>query len=126
MILNTRYNSILFMASGGGEKMLYIMYFNLKDDVSEEEFVKKSKEFGGYIQGKVEGFGSGKLYRHHIIGTNQARTYQMHIEFKDFGTWDRFLAFHEKDAELARLLQEWQNLIDMNTHYDEHVREIPL
>ena len=104
---------------------LYIMYFNLKDDVSEEEFVKKSKEFLGYLQGKVEGLGSGKLYRHHAIGTNP-RAYQMHIEFKDFGTWDRFLALNEKDAKSARLYQEWQNLVDMKTHYDEFVREIPL
>jgi len=101
------------------------MYFNLKDGVSEEEFVKKSKEFLGYYQGKVEGFGPWKLYRHHAIGTNP-RTYQMHTDFKDFGTWDRFMALNEKDAKAARLLQEWQNLIDMKTHYDEFVREIPL
>ena len=107
--------------------MLYIMYFNLKDGVSEEEFVKKSKEFSDYFKGKVEGLGSGKLYRHHVVGTNQVRTYQMHMEVKDFGTWDRFLAFIEKDAKGARLLQEnWWKLIDMNTHFDEFVREIPL
>jgi hypothetical protein len=50
----------------------------------------------------------------------------MHTEFKDFGTWDRFLALNEKNAKAARLLQEWHNLIDMKTHYDEFVREIPL
>jgi len=103
-----------------------IMYFNLKDGVSEEEFVKKAKEFLGYHQAKVEGLGVGKLYRHHVIGTNP-RTYQIHIGFKDFSTWDRFVALNEKDAKSARLLQEnWYNLIDMKTHYDELVREIPL
>jgi len=106
--------------------MLMIMCFNLKDGVSEEEFVKKAKEWLSYIEGKVEGVGSWKFYRHHLFGAN-LRTYQMHLEIKDFGTWDRFLAFIEKDAKAARLLQEnWWNLIDMNTHFDEFVREIPL
>ena len=104
--------------------MLYIMCFNLKNGVSEEEFVNKSKEFSGYFKGKVEGFGSGKLYRHHQ-GANP-RYYQMHTEMKDFGTWDRFLAFIEKDAKGARLVQEWRKLVDLNTHFDVFVREIPL
>jgi len=104
---------------------LYIMYFNLKDDVSEEEFVKKAKEWVSFVKGKVEGLGSMKLFRHHAFGANR-RTYQMHTEFKDFGTWDRFLAFEEKDAKATRLLHEWQNLVDINTHYDEFAREIPL
>ena len=102
---------------------LYIMYFNLKDGVSEEEFVKKTKEWISYLKGKVEGLGSMKLFHHHGFGANR-RTYQMHTEFKDFGTWDRFLAFEEKDAKALRLMHEWQNLVDMNTHYDEFVREI--
>ena len=106
--------------------MLMIMCFNMKDGVSEEEFVKKAKEWLNYIKGKVEGVGSWKFYRHHLFGAN-LRTYQMHLEIEDFGTWDRFLAFIEKDAKAARLLQEnWWNLIDMNTHFDEFVREIPL
>ena len=104
---------------------LYIMCFNLKDSESEEEFVKKTREWVIYIKGKVEGMESMKLFRHHAFGANQ-RTYQTHTEFKDFGTWDRFLAFHEKDVKAGRLLHEWQNLVDMNTHYDEFVREIPL
>jgi len=106
-------------------QILYIMCFNLKNGVSEEEFVNKSKEWTGYLEGKVEGLGSAKLYRHHYIGAN-LRTYQTHLEFRDFGTWDRFLAIIKKDAKAARLLQEWQKLIDMNTHFDEFVREIPL
>ena len=66
---------------------LYICYFNLKDGVSEEEFYKKSKEILGHIEGKVEGLGSGKLYRHHhVVGGANPRMYQMHIEFRDFGT----------------------------------------
>jgi hypothetical protein len=105
--------------------MLYIMCFNLKDGVSEEEFVSKLKESFSYHEGKVEGFGSAKLYRHHLHGANP-RTYQMHVEVKDFGTWDRWLAFHKKDVEGARLFQEWQKLVDMNTHFDEFVREIPV
>ena len=104
---------------------LLITYFNLKDGVNEEEFVKKAKEFLGYIQGKVEGLGSVKLYQHYLIGANP-RTYQMHVEFKDFGMWDRYVASFEKDTEVARLRREWINLIDMKTNYDETVREIPL
>ena len=46
--------------------------------------------------------------------------------FEDFGRWDKFTALLEKDAECARLLEEYQNLFDFNTHYDEFVREIPL
>lgn len=64
---------------------LYIMYVNLKDGVIEEEFVKKLKESFDYNTGKVEGFGLGKLYRHHFFGTNP-RTYQIHVEFKDLST----------------------------------------
>ena len=106
---------------------LYIMYFNLKDSVSEEEFVEKSKEWLSYVEGKVEGarIGSTKLYRHHFFGANR-RVYQMHLEFEDFSAWDRFTALVEKDAKAATLLKEWQNLFDFNTHYDEFVREIPL
>jgi len=101
------------------------MYFNLKNGVSEEEFVNKLKEFSDYLKGKVAGLGSGKFYRHHYFGANP-RTYQMHIELKDFGTWDRYFAFIEKDAKGTRLFQEWHKLIDMKTHFDEFVREIPL
>jgi len=104
---------------------LYIMYFNLKEGVSEEEFVDKSKEWLDYVEAKFEDRGSTKLYRHHFFGANR-RVYQMHFEFEDFGTWDRFTALLEKDAKSARLLQEWQDLFDFKTHYDEFVREIPL
>ena len=104
---------------------LYVMYFNLKDDVSEEEFVKKTKEWLSSIKGKVKGVGSMKLFRHHAFGANQ-RTYQMHSEFQDFSAWDRFLAFEEMDEKAVKLVHEWQDLIDMNTHYDEFIREIPL
>jgi hypothetical protein len=105
---------------------LMIMYFNLKEGVSEEEFVKKAKEFINYHQAKVDGFGAARLYRHHAVGANP-RTYQIHMEFKNFGTWDRFVALNEKDAKAAKLTQEnGYNLIDMKTHYDELVREIPL
>jgi len=100
------------------------MCFNLKNGVSEEEFVKKTKEWGDYGEGKVEGFGSGKLYRHHN-GANPG-IYQMHVEMKDYGTWDRFLAFLGKDAKGGRLFREWHKLLDLNTHFDEFVIEIPL
>ena len=50
---------------------LYIMYFNLKDSKSEEEFVKKAKEWVNYIKDKIEGLGSMKLFRHHAFGANQ-------------------------------------------------------
>jgi hypothetical protein len=103
--------------------MIFIWYFNLKNGVSEEEFVNKSKELFAYLEGKVEGLGSGKFYRHHYFGANP-RTYQMHWEMRDFGTWDRFLVFIEKDAKGARLFQEWRKLVDMDTHYDEFVRQI--
>jgi hypothetical protein len=106
---------------------LYIMHFNLKDGVSEEEFAKKLKKWLSYVEGKIEGAdtGSAKLYRHHFFGANR-RVYQMHLKFKDFGTWDRLTALLEKDAKAAKLLEEWQDLFDYNTHYDEFVREIPL
>jgi hypothetical protein len=64
---------------------LYIMYFNLKEGVSEEEFVDKSKEWLNYVEAKFEDHASTKLYRHHFFGANP-RVYQMHFEFKDFGT----------------------------------------
>ena len=104
--------------------MLYIVYFNLKNGVSKEEFVDKLKELSDYVEGKVEGVGSGKLYRHDN-GANP-RYYQLHMEMKDYGTWDRFLAFLKKDAKGARLFQEYHKLMDLNTHFDEFVREIPL
>ena len=106
---------------------LYIMYFNLKDGVVEEEFVKRSKEWLSYIEGKVEGARaeSTKLYRHHFFGAHP-RTYQMHFEFEDFGAWDGFLAFLEKDKKGSTLMAEWHSLMDYKTHYDEFVREIPL
>jgi len=50
----------------------------------------------------------------------------MHVEFQDFGMWDRYVSLFEKDAEVARLRREWLNLMDMKTNYDETVREIPL
>jgi hypothetical protein len=103
---------------------LYIMYLNLKDGVSEDEFVKKLKASFDYNTGKVEGFGLGKLYRHHLFGANP-RTYQIHVEFKDLGTWDRFMALIEKDAQAERLFHEWQSLVEMKTHYDEFIRELP-
>jgi hypothetical protein len=102
------------------------MWFNLKDGVSEEEFVNRAKDLSGYLEGKIDGLGTMRLYRHHLFGAN-VRTYRMHSEVKDFGTWDRFLAFIEKDRKGARLMQEnWWKLIDMDTHFDEFVREIPL
>jgi len=101
---------------------LWIMCFNLKDGASEEELVKLLKE---YSDMKIEGFGSSKLYCHHLVGANR-RTYQLHMEFKDFAAWDKLLAYVAKDAKGTRFYQKWRNLIDMKTHYDEFVREIPL
>jgi hypothetical protein len=93
---------------------LYIVYFNLKEGVSEEEFVQKYQAILDYINGKIEGIRSPKVYRHHLIGAHP-RTYQIHQEFDDFATWDRFLAFLAKDAKANKLFQEWNNLIDLNT-----------
>jgi len=101
------------------------MYFNLKDSENKKEFVKKTRDWVRYIKGKVEGLGPMKLYRHHAFGANQ-RTYQMHVEFRDFSTWDRFFILHDKDVKAGRFMRDWQGLIDMNTHYDEFIREIPL
>jgi hypothetical protein len=50
----------------------------------------------------------------------------MHTEVKDFGALDALVAFCKKDSKAAKMLQEWQGLIDMNTHFDEFVREVPL
>ena len=102
-----------------------IMYFNLRNGVSDEEFISNAKEFLGYLEGKIEGLGSSKLYRHHGFGANPRR-YQLHMETQEFGTWDRFSALIEKDAKAARLYQEWQRVVDMDTHYDEFVSEVPL
>lgn len=102
-----------------------IMYFNLRNGVSEEEFVNEAKEFLSYLEGKIEGLGSTKLYQHYMIGANP-RKYQMRMEMRDFGTWDRFAAFIKKDTKGAKFYQEWQKLVDMDTHYDEFVSEIPL
>ena len=49
----------------------------------------------------------------------------MHMKMRDFATWDRWLTFIKKDAKGAKLYKEWQNLVNMNTHYDEFVSEIP-
>jgi len=102
-----------------------IMYFNLRSGVDEEEFINKAKEFFDYNKGKIEGFESAKLYRHYMIGANPRR-FQMHAELRDVGTWDRFAVYIKKDAKAARLYREWQRLVDMDTHYDEFVSEIPL
>jgi hypothetical protein len=48
------------------------------------------------------------------------------MEMRDFGTWDRFAALMKKDAKAARFYQEWQKLVNLDTHYDEFVSEIPL
>ena len=76
----------------------YIMYFNPRDGVSEWELGKKSKELYDHRRGKVDGLGSWKLYRHYQVGANP-RTYQMRIEFKEFSTWDGFVALNEKDTK---------------------------
>ena len=103
----------------------FIMYFNLKDSASEDQFVKKLRIYLDYLQDKVEGLGPSKLYKHYAFGTNP-RTYQMHTDFKHFHTWDQYLTLNKNDPKFAKLSQEWHNLIDMKTHYDEFVREIPL
>ena len=102
-----------------------IMYFNLRNGVGEEEFVINAKEFLSYLEGKIEGLGPAKLYRHYMIGANPRR-YQMHMEVRDLGAWDRFAAFIKKDAKGATLYQKWQRLVDMDTHYGEFVSEIPV
>ena len=48
----------------------------------------------------------------------------MHVEFKDLGAWDGFLAIVEKDEKLTRLADEIRELMDFKTHYDETLREI--
>jgi len=103
-----------------------IMYFNLKNGVSEEEFVSRARELFRYLEGKVEGLGAAKLYRHDGFGANP-RMFQIHMEMRDFATLDRLSALIYKDAVGGKLFQEnWWKLIDMDTHYDEFVREIPL
>lgn len=106
---------------------LYIMYFNLKDGVSEEELVEKTKAWLSYLEDKMEEANteSSKLYRHHLFGANH-RVYQMHFEFEDFASWDRLSDLLQKDKEGSRIMSEWHSLMDYKTHYDEFVREIPL
>jgi len=100
-----------------------IVHFNLKDGVNEQEYVKKTKEL--FDSAKTAGLGSPRFYRHHWVGANK-RMYQMHLEFKDFGTWDRFNAIVEKNEKLTRLADEVRELMDFKTHYDETLREITL
>jgi len=102
-----------------------IMYFNLRNGVNEDEFLNNAKEFLHYLDGKIEGFGSAKLYRHYMVGANPRR-YQMHMEMRDLGAWDRFAVFIKNDAKGAGLYQEWQKRVNMDTHYDEFITEIPL
>ena len=107
---------------------IWILYFNLKDGVSEERafaFIKKYKELFENGEVKVEGLGSVKLYRHHMFGANR-RAYQLHHEFKDFATFDRFTSLLETDTKFRNLLEEWFNIMDFKTHYDDFVREVPL
>ena len=103
------------------------MYFNLKEGVSEEEFIEKSKEWVSYNKGKVEGerVESTKLYRNHFFSANQ-RVYRMHFEFENFTAWEGFSKFLEEDKKGARLMDEWHSFMEYKTHYDEFVREIPL
>ena len=103
------------------EMLLMITYYNLKDGVSEQEFVQKTKEL--FDSAKEAGFGSLKFYRHHLIGANK-RLYQMHVEFVDLGAWDRFSTIVEKDEKLTRLADEIRELMEFKTHYDETLREI--
>jgi len=104
---------------------LYIMYFNLQNGVSEEEFIKKTSEWVYSLKDRIEGLGSMKLFRHYNFGAN-CRTYQMVMEFKDFSTWDKFLAFEKNNVKATKLRYEWENLVDMNTHFDEFVHELLL
>jgi len=88
------------------EMPLMITYYNLKDGVSEQEFVKKTKEL--FDSAKTAGLGSPKFYRHHWIGANK-RLYQMHIEFKDLGAWDRF------GFELRNIISEIEGIALSNS-----------
>ena len=102
--------------------MLYTISFNLKNGVSEKESCDKASEILSYLKGKIDGLGSAKLYHHHN-GANP-RYFQMHMEMKDYSTWDQFFAFIEKEDRATNLFQEWrQNMIDLNTHFNELVAE---
>jgi hypothetical protein len=122
-IFKNKYYFLLLRCEVKQEMPLMITYYNLKDGVREDEFVKKTKEL--FESAKKAGFGSPKFYRHHLIGANN-RLYQMHVEFVDLGAWDRFSAIIEKDEKLMRLADEVRELMDFKTHYDETLLEITL
>lgn len=106
--------------------MKMIMFFNLKTGVDEEVFLSKAGELFRYLDGKVDGMGAVRLYKHAGFGANP-RTYQIHSELREYAALDRLLNLMKSDGRAASLFEEnWWKLIDMDAHYDEFVRELPL
>lgn len=99
-----------------------VMYFNLKDGVSEEEFKEKAKGYYDYVNQKVEGVGAFKIFRHYFFGENR-RSYQLWCEFDDFHAVEREKEAKE-DPEVERRLKEVNDLIDMKEHIDELVIDV--
>lgn len=99
-----------------------VMYFNLKDGVTEEELKKKVNRYFNYVQERIKGIGPFKLFSHYFFGANE-RTYQLWCGFEDFHTVESEREAKE-DPEVAERLKELNDLIDMKTHIDELVIEL--
>jgi hypothetical protein len=76
-------------------------------EVVRKSLLRRRRNGSFTLKTKLKDFVSMKLFRHHAFGANK-RTYQMHTEFKDFGTWDRFLVFHDKDAKAAEAYKNYK------------------
>jgi hypothetical protein len=100
-----------------------VMYFNLKDGVSDKEFGEKVRKYAVAVQAKTKGVGPFKLYCHYFFGAN-TRRYQLWTTFEDFHAVEREKEA-KNDPEVARLLKEMNDLVEMKEHIDELVTELP-
>jgi hypothetical protein len=101
-----------------------VMYFNLKDGVTEKEFGDRVKKYAVAVAAKTKGVGPFKLFSHYFFGAN-TRRYQLWTAFDDFHAVEREKEA-KNDPEVARRLKEMNDLVEMKEHIDELVIELPL
>jgi hypothetical protein len=107
------------------ESMFYaVMYFNLRDSVTDKEFSEKVKKYATCLQAKTKGIGPFKLYCHYFFGAN-TRRYQLWVGFEDFHAVEKEKEA-KNDPEVARRLKEMNDLVEMKEHIDELVMELPI
>jgi hypothetical protein len=100
-----------------------VMYFNLRDGVTDTEFLEKVRKYAVAVKAKTEGVGPFKLYCHYFFGAN-TRRYQLWTTFEDFHAVEREKEA-KNDPEVARRLKEMNDLVEMKEHIDELVTELP-